>query len=261
MEMINALVTAGCSFSEHLNMFSENRCWPGFVKDIATPSFNLNLGAGSAGNDIISKRAIYGCYRALQSHPGEDTVLIVMWSGLARKGFLTDNHTNKLTANVMRNLSNNQLFLQGSDYENNEIYETVPSWVWFNPHFGDPAITKWYEDYDNSLQQLEATLWNMLAVQSFCESKGIKYFWMTMNNDMQDNIDRMDKTVHSLHTKHLVNLINHDNRIHHEGMYEWTRRKLPAAFTEDGMHPDPNAHCQFTQCVIIPYLRSRGIDV
>lgn len=259
--MIKGLVTAGCSFSEHLDEFATNRCWPGFLKDIATPTFNMNLGAGSAGNDIISKRAIYGCYRALQQQSRDETVLIVMWSGLARKGFLTDNGTNKLTANVMRNLSNNILFLQGSDYENNQIDEKTPSWIWFNPNFVNPDIVRWYADYDNSLQQLESTLWNMLAVQSFCESKGIKYFWMTMNNDMQENIDRLDKSVHAMHTKHLVNLIDQTNRIHHEGMYEWTRRKLPTAFTEDGFHPDPNAHSQFTHSVIVPYLRSRGIDI
>ncbi len=259
--MIRALLTAGCSFSEHLDQFSLPRCWPGFLKEHVNPEFSLNLGAGSAGNDMIARRAIFACTRALERYSADDIVLLVMWSGTARKAFLTDNNTNKLTASVMRNLSKNELFIQGTDHENNILDTNTPSWIWFNPNFVEPTINRWYLDYDNYLQQVESTLWHMLSVQSFCESKGIKYFWMTMNNDMQESLDRVEKSIHSMHTKYLFDSLDQHNRVHHEGMYEWTRRKLPVEMLLDGFHPTPNAHNQFMHSIILPYLRSRNIDV
>jgi hypothetical protein len=261
MEMIRALLTAGCSFSEHPDEFSISRCWPGFLKEHLKPEFNLNYGVGSAGNELIARRAIFACQQTLGRYPTDEIVLIVMWSGLARKAFLTDNKTNKLTASVMRNLTNDKLFIQGTDHANNHIDSNTPSWIWFNPNFVEPAIASWYTDYDNSLQQLENTLWNMLAVQSFCEAKKIKYFWMTMNNDMQETMDRVDRSVYRLHIEHLHSELNQRNRLHYEGMYEWTRRKLPSEFNEDGLHPNPNAHSQYMHSVILPSLRSKELDV
>jgi len=259
--MIRALLTTGCSFSEHLDEFSLARCWPGFLKEHQKPEFNLNYGAGSAGNELIARRAIFACQQALERYPSDEIVLIVMWSGLARKAFLSDNRTNKLTASVMRNLTDNKLFIQGTDHANNCIDSNTPSWIWFNPNFVEPTIARWYTDYDNSLQQLENTLWNMLAVQSFCESKNIKYFWMTMNNDMQETMDRVEKSVSAIHIDHLATMLRQNNRLHLEGMYEWTRRKLPTEFLEDGFHPTPSAHQQFMHSVILPALARNGIDV
>ncbi len=259
--MTRVLPTAGCSFSEHLDEFSLPRHWPGYLKEHLKPEFNLNYGAGSAGNDIIARRAIFACQQALGRYPADEIVLIVMWSGLARKAFLTDNRTNKLTATLMRNLANNKLFIQGTDHANNCMDENTPSWIWFNPNFVDPAIEQWYTNYDNSLQQLESTLWNMVAVQSFCESKNIKYFWMTMNNDMQETMDRVEKSVSAAHIDYLVTMLKQTNRLHYEGMYEWTRRKLPTEFLEDGFHPTPNAHQQFMHSVILPALVRNGINV
>lgn len=255
--MVKALVTSGCSFSEHYSKVGTVSCWPGVMSERFEFEFQAHLGMGGCGNDIIARKAIYGCKQALETHQPDDIMLIVMWSGLARKAFLTDNRNNIVKAIDVKEVMNHPM--QGSTLDNVELGRNVPAWVWFNPGTELYGPQRWYLLYDNDYQQLESTLWNMLAVQSFCAQHNIKYFWMTMNNDMEETMGRLDKTVQNLHSDYLFELLDKTNRIHPIGMYEWTLWNRMKGFQEDGFHPTVESHKKFVEQVMLPFFEQNNI--
>lgn len=258
--MIKSLITSGCSFSEHYpDGYSRARCWPAVLDEQFEFENFQSLGMGSCGNDIIARKAIYGCANALKSHPADEILLIVMWSGLARRAFLTDNDTNILTSVEIKDAMNHPF--QGSTLDNTVLSTTVPAWIWFNPGTHSQAAQNWYLHYDNDYQQLESTLWNMIAVQSFCAQHKIKYVWGTMNNELYQMQRRLDKTVQDLHTTYLFDLLDRTNRFASIGMYEWTVANNKNGFLEDGFHPDIESHRMFTARVLLPYLSSKNIKL
>lgn len=258
--MIKSLVTSGCSFSEHYNDgYATVRCWPGvFSEQFEFENFQ-SLGMGSCGNDIIARKAIYACSKALEKHPSEEILLIVMWSGLARKAFLTDNDTNILTSIKIKDVMNHPF--QGSTLDNTVLGTNVPAWVWFNPGTSSEEAQRWYLHYDNDYQQLENTLWNMIAVQSFCAQHKIKYVWATMNNELYSMRKRLDRHVQDLHMNYLFDLLDLSNRIASIGMYEWTNANTTNGFIEDDFHPNVDSHRKFVSKVMLPFLESKNINL
>ena len=257
--MIRSLITSGCSFSEHHGPYSTVRCWPGVMSERFKFEHYAHLGMGSCGNDIIARKAIYGCTQALKSYDAKDILLIVMWSGLARKAFLTDNSSNIITAVDAKQFMG--LSLQGSTLDNTVLDTDIPSWIWFNPQVTLPAAERWYLQYDNDYQQLENTLWNMIAVQSFCAQHSISYYWMTMNSELDQAINRLDKSIQELHINYLGSMLDRTTRIHPVGMYEWTASNTQNGFTKDNFHPNVESHRTFVTQVVHPYLESNNIKL
>ncbi len=255
---VKALLTSGCSFSEHFTKWSTKRTWPAFVADhFVNSDLILHTGMGSTGNDLIARKAVFMCSQALEKYAGNEIVLLLMWSGLARKAFLTDNRTNIFTAEHFRSAHDTITISQGSNYLNEIVDTNQPSWIWFNPSWlNDPGVNNWYVDYDNDHQQFDATLWNMLQVQNFCKLHGIQYHWMTMNNELDRFIDMYGENFYS---SYLIKQLDMTNRVCTLGEYEWTLQHHPDKFLEDKMHPSPDAHELFTESVIVPYLRNQDI--
>lgn len=212
---------------------------------------------GSTGNDLIARKGIYMCSRALKECAGDQIVLLLMWSGLARKAMLTDNRTNIMRADHFRRSQDMVISRQGSNYLNEPLDVHAPSWVWFNPSWhSDPGVEDWYIKYDNDYQQFDSTLWNMLQVQNFCKLHNIQYHWMTMNNELDRFIYMYGNNFYS---EYLIDQLDMSNRICSQGEYEWVLANHPDKFLEDQMHPSPEAHKLFTQSVIVPYLIKQGV--
>lgn len=253
-----SLLTSGCSFSEHFNQWSTKRTWPAFLQDYFANTVSvLHTGMGGTGNDLIARKAIFMCADAVKQHRGDEIVLLLMWSGLARKAMLTDNRTNIVKAENFRRAHDTLTVCQGSDYLNNPLDVHTPSWIWFNPSWtNDPGVEDWYVKYDNDYQQFDATLWNMLQVQNFCKVHNIQYHWMTMNNELDRFIYMYGN---SFYSSHLIEQLDMSNRICAQGEFEWITDHHPDKFLEDLMHPTPEGHKLFTDSVVVPYLRNRGI--
>lgn len=253
-----SLLTSGCSFSEHFNHWSTKRTWPAFLQDYFPNGTEfVHTGMGSTGNDLIARKGIFMCSNALKEYKHDQIVLLLMWSGLARKAILSDNRTNIIRAEHFRKSHNSLVPSQGSNYANELLDTNTPSWVWFNPSWlNDPGVADWYIKYDNDHQQFDATLWNMLQVQNFCKLHNIQYHWMTMNNELDNFISMYGNNFYSLY---LIEQLDMSNRISMHGEYEWILSNHPDKFLEDKMHPSPEGHKLFTNDVIVPYLVNKGI--
>lgn len=260
VKKIQAFLTSGCSFSEHFDQYSTERCWPGHLqKYFPYAPMKVNTGMGSTGNELIARKGIFMCNQALHQYPGDEILLILMWSGLARKAFLTDNLHNVFKASYFRSMHSGLGYpqRQGTNYLNQALDTNDPSWIWFNPGWvNDPGVETWYTQYDNDYQQFDTTLWNMLQVQNFCIMHNINYYWMTMNNEFDSFIEMYGN---EFYAQYLLDNLDMSNRITPQGQYEWNKSNHADKFLPDNFHPTSEAHKLFTDSIIVPFLADRGI--
>lgn len=185
-QMAEVLITSGCSFSHSKNPVT----WSHMLSN-ANLRFDEQYHEGypSIGNELISRRALHRC----TEHLDKKITLVVMWSTINRKSFLTDNSVNLSPSMIHEYYSQLETplvpFTNGIDYNNQQ---TDPSWCTLNSDIGSlPEHTSWYLNYDNVHQQLESTLWNMLCVQLFCEKHNIEYYFTNITEDFQIQVTRL----------------------------------------------------------------------
>ena len=82
------VIVSGCSFT------FEDWNWPKFlIKHLKIRKENLNnVGMASQGNGLISKKLIYAVNKELETTKPEDILVGVMWSGVDRFDFHSENN-------------------------------------------------------------------------------------------------------------------------------------------------------------------------
>jgi len=256
--MIKALLTTGCSFSDFngRDTNNEHKRWTNYLEEYISPEFVMHTGYGSSGNDIIAKRAIYMCSKALKQYTGDEILLVLNWSEISRKSFFVnkDNPKSFSIEHMKQDIHDdydNILEVIGCDLENKP--QNNEGYFWVSNHWKDSEIQKWYLTYYNDAQALEETVWNMLQVQNFCELNNINYGWMSLNN----YIHTADYS--KFNVIHLEKMLNPELSIMDMGMWEWTKINNPELFMKDKVHPNPLGHFNITTKCIIPHFQSNGV--
>lgn len=235
------LLTSGCSFT------FEEWNWPSFVsKEIGYDL--VNVGMGSSGNGLISKKVIYNVTNLLQTYRPEDIMVGVMWSGFDRHEFYIDNPVDFPSETSARNPD--------------EVVPSQRNWFMVNGHWQNPYAKLWYENLHTTTGAMVTTLENILRTQWFLDKHSIKYF-MTTYMDLF-SFNSSDHIMNKPDIKYLYDLVDFKKFLPVRGCHEWVKEHYqfqggfnqPDKFGNLGIHPTEFGHQKFTNEIILPYLKS-----
>jgi hypothetical protein len=246
------LITAGCSFTQYP---TDSQNWPIHLKNYLDCE-TLFLGQGAAGNDIISKKAIFYLHKSLQTYKPEEILLGVMWSGYTRKSFYFTKPQLEYSHWFYGYQNLNYANPCSIDLENTDLRYYITHFIW------QDEMSKLYaKNFFTRLGAVIETLENILRVQWFCEKLGIKYFFSKYSNDALETPYhlRMTDPVGYSEIEHLYDLINWDEWLPIESAWSWAEKKSSFPRIEElGNHLSPDQNKEMTEKIIIPHLKSKG---
>lgn len=241
MENKKTFLASGCSFT------FEPWNWPTFVCN--EMNYNLvNVGMASSGNGLIAKKVIYNVDKLLKTHSPEDIIVGVMWSGVDRNDFYTDDP--RRISNVNNWIENPTHIIEG--YKNWEI--TNFSWI-------SPRSKIWYEHFHTSVGAMVQTMQNILMVQWYLERKNIKYFMTTFLDIFFKN--GAENYIKHPEVAYLFEMIDFSKFLPITGCHEWVNENYPEKglngpdkFGNIGIHPTKFGHIKFSEEVVVPFIKS-----
>lgn len=238
------LIAAGCSFTQ---VPGDN--WPVFLRDSLDMQAFFD-GAGSVGNDIISKRVIFRvnqCFN-VQKYKPENLLVGVMWSGVSRKSvYLTHEPISyyRWDEHKYYNWYYSQPCSVGAE---NNHYLMHPGW-------NDKLSQTYYRSYFDDIGLYVNTIENILRVQWFLKLHKVKYFFTTYNYDSLDG-EPYEKYNNHPDVKYLRDQIDFTNVLPISNMYEWGIKQ--GMKFDHSAHPTPEISSAFVDQVILPHLKSKG---
>jgi hypothetical protein len=235
------LIASGCSFT------FEPWNWPTFVCN--EMNYNLvNVGMASQGNGLIAKKAMYQVDKLLKTHKPEDIVVGVMWSGIDRHDFYTDDS---------KRLSN----INGWIENPTNVVDGRKNWVITNYMWDIPQAKIWYENLHTYVGAMLMTIQNILMVQWYLERKGIKYFMSSYLDIFHAN--GADTLISHPEVKYLFDMVDFSKFLPVSGCHEWVKENYDelgfnghVGYEHRGIHPTEFGHKKFSEEVIVPYLKN-----
>lgn len=240
------LIASGCSFT------FEPWCWPSHLAEgLEIPELR-NRGMASQGNPIIARKAMYAVQAALkEGYKPEDILVGVMWSGIDRQDFYTDDVGQMSNVNGWIENPTSMSGIPG--YENWEI---------LNAGWQTKRAKLWYTEFNTHIGSVINTLEYMVMIQLYFESVGVKYF-MTHFMDFYDKFFYPE--LYRPDVKMYADILNMDNIIK-DGEYEWVRDNMKedvdvaCGLCPDDLHPNADGHIKYTKEVIIPFLKENVLN-
>lgn len=232
------LITSGCSFSEYRTL---TKTWPKHLAEKIGYK-HQPLGLSSQGNGLIMRKLIH--YIESNDIIPEETLVAIMWSGPSRQDFF-----NSCVKNISKNINNDVL-------ENPTYLDKTHEggWVIMNHHWEDLYSKTYYNYFSDPVYYQLLTLEYILHTQWYLERKNIPYIMMCYTNEVFSH----DCTNHP-ELFHLYNQIDFTKFVDIKGCYEWCLTKTNILFVNNDNHPTEDHYEVFTDEVIIPYLKIRGL--
>ena len=240
MDNKKTLLASGCSFT------FEPWNWPTFVCD--KMDYNLiNVGMASSGNGLIGKKVIYQVDKLLKTQQPGDIVVGVMWSGVDRHDFYTDDSTR---------LSN----INGWIENPTNVVDNRKNWIITNYMWDIPQAKNWYQNLHTHVGAMIITIQNILMVQWYLERKGVKYF-MSTYMDIFHSSGHKDLIVHP-EVKYLFDMIDFSKFLPVSGCHEWVKENYNefgfsghVGYEHRGIHPTEFGHIKFAEEVVVPFIK------
>ena len=234
---VKVLITSGCSFSDT----AWDKTWPVHLAKFFPEVEKKELGLGSSGNGLISRKVIYEVSCALQKYKPEEILVGVMWSNRDRSEFYTRDKLDHENTDGWRQNPNS--FIPGTNKSWNLIH-----WGWKN-HYSK----LYYTNFHDNIGSLIYTYEHILRTQWFLKVYNIPHFMSNITEELFNNGITQEPDV-----KHLHDLIDKQNFLPVQGEHEWARdfSGLPFA-SDDSFHPSSAQHKLFVDNVIIPFLEEK----
>ena len=273
MKQFNYLVTSGCSFSDNMG-----KKWPHHLATGIQAKL-YNMGEQSAGNGWISRSAIFKADQLIKSGiPVEEILMVVMWSGLDRRGFFISREETANYVNLSKDKQEPRSFINPDPILTAYHVGKDRGWLeganmmTYNSFTQiDPRV-----DYRNDAFQFFPTealaiesYEHFLRLQWYCKSHNITLINLTYGDIMRyPNSSFINPRKKNRLTKdtfidvaHLYDMVDFSNWIFFEetsGMFEYVFCNN-LGFTEDGVHPGQMAHRRYAEDFLIPNLKERKV--
>lgn len=253
--MKKTLIAGGCSFT------GESWNWPGPVSKEKGLEL-VNVGLGSIGNDLISRRVIHAVSEQLLTKTPEELLVGVMWSGPDRKVIYTGDTSPRFNLNGW--MENPTWSIPGHS-----------NWLILNPHWETKEAIDWYGTFHDPVWAMVETLEHVLRVQWYLTSLGIDYFMTTyldifaLGEEIESHLNgrippyRVQYTkpiMENENVKALYRLVDFSKFLPVTGCFEWLRINHGENSFDDThkreavIHPNTLGHKIFANEVIIPFI-------
>lgn len=249
------LIAGGCSFT------FEEWNWPSYVSDHYGWILN-NTGIGSSDNGLISRRIIYNVETALKGFNRDDIIVGIMWSGINRHSIYKNN------ARFVGNID-------GWSENPTHVFPGEKNWIILNSHWKIPEATNWYRYVHDEKGAIVQTLENILRVQWYLKSRGVRYFMTTFTDIFCTDLGN-ETSLCSLEIKQqnrfiiesckeimfLLDMVDFSKFLPVPGCYEWVYENYrdnggfnsPDSSGYVGIHPTSKGHESFSKEIIIPFI-------
>ena len=228
------LLSSGCSFSFKETGYTK---WPEWTSH-ALRIQHIDVGMGSQGNGLIFKKAMYKLQELLTTHAADDILVGIMWSHPSRGEVYVDN-CRKIKTTVPEKTENPRPLP-----DNNKA-----GWAMTNAEWRDPISWDYYRFNSNSVYFMIRSLEYMLHLQWFLKCHGIKYFMSTYTSRVFEYTDHPS-------VSYLYNMLDQDYFLPVTGELEWCIDNCTTPIP-DSNHPSNEQHKQFTDQVILPFLKNK----
>ena len=241
------LVVSGCSFTHHTGRIPGHSAWPNLLADWTGMQIH-NLAISGVGNDHISRSIIL--YLEKNKLPVEDTLVMVMWSGINRIDWITDPKNSNFSTEYSFN------------YQYDDYNELVVGGAWWNAKNPTPLMKALIE-YSKYQSIHTLTLHSWLAMQNlsnYLKVNKFTHFYTSFLNyrcigqaaDYVDFDTELKKLNLSLDKEPWLPLNNDD----YYG--DWARKRK--YLEDDHFHPRfPEATEGWLQEILIPQLINKDI--
>jgi len=232
------LVTSGCSFSDY-----RHNTWPNHLGSLLPEYTQNHLGLMSQGNGIISRKLIYKVNQLLKTNSASELLVGIMWSGPNRHDFYNSFYP--------KNIKNQYDIIENPT----GFVDNDKSWIIFNHFWDTEHCQNYYRNYHDPVFGYVTTMEHILRTQWFLEKHKIKYFMTTYTSEVF-----LEGYIKHPEVEYLYRQINFDTFLPIQGEYEWCRDFSKFEFPlKDDHHPSPEQHREFTEQVIIPFLKKKQI--
>mgnify|MGYP005646698153 FL=1 len=235
------LITGGCSFSETKTLCAKT--WPHWLAR-QTKFHTISTAMGSQGNGMISRQVIHSVHEQLK-HTSADNILVgIMWSGPSR-------HEQYSSEKIDFNGNIDGWMENPTSYADQD----PGGWIIYNNYWKIKQAQHFYRYMYDPVYSQVLTLEHIIRVQNYLKLHNIKYFMSTYTKEvlmLRDN-PNLD---------HLYEQIDFDCFLPCVGELEWCIENTSLELGPDGEHPSDYQHQQFTNEVIIPWIKQKyKIDI
>lgn len=240
--MSKILITGGCSFSECISTNIDT--WPRHLARALPDHKHISTAMGSQGNGLISRKIIYEVSKTLNIGVcPKDILVCVMWSGSNR-------HDSYFQISNPAYAKNSEGWMENPT----KVVETnlVKGWYILNHHWKTPLDVTYYRDFYDPVMATIQTLEHVLRVQWFLKLHKINYMMTAYMGTVFTQANHPE-------CKHLHRMVDKEHFPHIVGEYEWCKEKGSHPFpNKNDPHPSTEQHGEFTQKVILPFLKEKG---
>jgi|688.fasta_scaffold478225_2 hypothetical protein len=232
------LISSGCSFTDT----EWDKTWPVHLAEYFPNAERKEVGLGSSGNGLISRKVIYEVTEALKKYKPEEILVGVMWSSRDRSEFYTHDELKFDNSDGWRQNPTN--FILGTNKSWNLLH-----WGWKNEY-----SKLYYSTFHDNIGSLIYTYEHVLRTQWFLKLNKIPYFMSNITEELFNNgISGAPDVIH-LHDQidklHFLPVL---------GEHEWARDHSGLEFRDwDGWHPSPEQHKLFVEKIIVPFLQEKN---
>lgn len=273
--MSKVLITSGCSFSECtqrdpkdssklVQSPNTSKTWPSHLyKELENYGFTkfVSTAMGSQGNGLISRGVLYNVIKHLETHKPEDILVGVMWSDSNRWDYRCSSPDllSWYGQNVDGWIENPTGFVEDS----------YKHWVIMNKHWQNEEARNYYKYFHDFIGSSIASLEHILRLQWFLKSKNVNYFFTNFTDNNIIDITSSDYNIHRSEIDYLYEQIDFSMYLpvtsEHRWVYEnavdkeeYQKNHLYNGTWTAWIHPQKHHHKQFTDEVIIPWLKERN---
>ncbi len=232
------LISSGCSFTDT----SWDRTWPIYLAEHFPNAERKELGLGSSGNGLISRKTIYAVSEALKTYQPDEILVGVMWSNRDRHEFYTRNQLNyENTDNWIQNPTN-------------FIPETNKSWNLIHWGWKNELSKLYFTTFHDNIGSLIYTYEHILRTQWFLKMNNVPYFMSSITQELFHN-----GLTELADVKHLYDLIDQSQFLPVRGAHEWARDHSGLEFRDwDPWHPSPEQQKLFVEKIVVPFLQLKN---
>jgi hypothetical protein len=225
------LLVSGCSFT--WNNSEEHICsWPYYLRDIAGFDRVFDCSQSGAGSNHIFNSIINEIETNTEVSP-EDTLIVIMWSGLTRTDVISTTDITKPWHFM-------------SNYHFDDEFSTLSI---FNNVTGNTPLDDLCRQYKRLVgfdAQIYESLLKIIALDAYLKQKDFKYVFLSWKDPDTD-------------TEHInSSLVNIVDSLLDPVRYLDDYAKSNQLQETDG-HPTPNGYLRWTREYLIPYLVDRAI--
>lgn len=231
------LITSGCSFTDT----AWDQTWPVHLANHFPNVLKKELGLGSSGNGLISRKVIYEVSQALKNYKPDEILVGIMWSNRDRSEFYSRDELAPENSDGWR--QNPTHFIPGTSKSWNLLH-----WGWKN------SLSKlYYTTFHDNIGSLIYTYEHILRTQWFLHLNRVPFFMSNITEDLFNNGITQEADV-----THLHDLIDKSNFLPVKGEHEWARDFSNLSFADDDpFHPTSEQHKLFVDKIIIPFLKEK----